>query len=163
APHFPRHFGGRQRGPTIGWRDAPSSTRSAHSTLALHSIGPSGRQLIVRRSTRGPSWRSKRSRSESSHDSHTSAPRSWSLPSPIVVGAALAATAVLTAVLASRSRSAVGKRLARLAPRAQLPNRVRSVLVTPALVQSGLGWTEAELVRAKIVLALVCAAAAAVV
>ena len=37
------------------------------------------------------------------------------------------------------------------------------MLVTPALVQSGLGWTEAELVRAKIVLALVCAAAAAVV
>ena len=81
----------------------------------------------------------------------------------IVVGAALAATAVLTAVLASRSRSAVGKRLARLAPRAQLPDRVRSVLVTPALVQSGLDWTEADLVRAKIVLALVGAAAAAVV
>ena len=80
----------------------------------------------------------------------------------IVVGAALAATAVLTAVLASRSRSAVGKRLARLAPRAQLPDRVRSVLVTPALVQSGLDWTEADLVRAKIVLALVGAAAAAV-
>src|SRR5439155_450192 len=44
----------------------------------------------------------------------------------IAVGAALAATAVLAAVLASRPRSPVGKRLARLAPRAQLPNRVRS-------------------------------------
>ena len=53
--------------------------------------------------------------------------------------------------------------MARLAPRGQLPKRLRSVLITPALVQSGLGWTEAELVRAKIVLALVGAAAAAVV
>jgi len=81
----------------------------------------------------------------------------------IVVGAALAATSFVAAILASRPRSAVGKRLARLAPRPQLPDRVRSVFITSDLMQSGLGWTEADLVRAKIVLALVGAAVAAAV
>jgi Flp pilus assembly protein TadB len=55
------------------------------------------------------------------------------------------------------------RRLARLAPRAELPRPVRSVLVTPGLAQSGLGWSEVELVRAKVVAALVGAALAAAV
>jgi Flp pilus assembly protein TadB len=79
------------------------------------------------------------------------------------LGAVLVAITLAAAVLASRPRSAVGKRLARLAPRAQLPDRVRSFLITPDLMQSGLGWTEAELVRAKIVLALIGVAVSAVV
>ncbi len=54
-------------------------------------------------------------------------------------------------------------RLARFAPRTELPDRVRAVLVTRDLLQSGLAWTDAELVRAKIVLALVGAAVAAAV
>jgi pilus assembly protein TadC len=79
----------------------------------------------------------------------------------IVTGAVLLAIALAALVLASRPRSAVGRRLARLKPRAELPDRVRSLLITPDLMQSGLGWTEAELVRAKIVLALVGAAVSA--
>jgi len=79
----------------------------------------------------------------------------------IVAGAVLAATGVTAAILASRSRSAVGKRLARLAPRPQTPRLVRSALVTPDLAQSGLGWGEGDLVRAKIVAALAGASIAA--
>jgi len=67
----------------------------------------------------------------------------------------------MAAVLASRPRSAVGERLARLVPRAPTPRFVRSVLVTPDLAQSGLGWSDSDLVRAKIVTALVAAALAA--
>ena len=81
----------------------------------------------------------------------------------IAAGAVLAATSLAAAVLASRPRSAVGERLAQLAPRARMPPLVRSVLVTRDLVRSGLGWTEGELVRAKIVLALVGAAVAAAI
>lgn len=44
-----------------------------------------------------------------------------------------------------------------------MPSLVRSVLVTRDLVQSGLGWSEGELVRAKIVAALVSAALAAAI
>jgi Flp pilus assembly protein TadB len=81
----------------------------------------------------------------------------------IPAGVLLAATALAAAVLASRPRSAVGRRLAHLAPRAQTPQLVRSILVTPGLAQSGLGWTQSELVRAKIVGALVGATLAAAV
>jgi Flp pilus assembly protein TadB len=42
-----------------------------------------------------------------------------------------------------------------------MPRLVRSVLVTPDLAQSGLGWSDVEVVRAKIVAALVGAAIAA--
>jgi Flp pilus assembly protein TadB len=73
----------------------------------------------------------------------------------------LAATSLAAAVLASRPRSAVGKRLARLAPRAQTPQVVRSLVVTRDLAQSGLGWSESDLVRAKVVVAFVGAALAA--
>jgi Flp pilus assembly protein TadB len=45
-------------------------------------------------------------------------------------------------------------RLAQLAPRGQAPRLVRSLLVTSDLAQSGLGWTESDLVRAKVVGAL---------
>ncbi len=67
----------------------------------------------------------------------------------------------MAAVLACRSRSAVGMRLARLAPRGHTPRLVRSLLVTKNLAQSGLGWSESDLVRAKIVAALAGAAFAA--
>jgi len=80
----------------------------------------------------------------------------------IVAGAVLAATGVTAAILASRSRSAVGKRLARLAPRPQTPRLVRSALVTADLAQSGLGWSEGDLVRAKVVAALAGVSLAAV-
>jgi len=73
----------------------------------------------------------------------------------------LVATSFAAAVLASRPRSAVGKRLARLAPRAHVPERLRSVFVSRELVDSGLGWAAVDLMRAKVVLALVAAAAAA--
>ena len=81
----------------------------------------------------------------------------------IIVGTLLVATSFAAAVLASRPRSAVGKRLAQLAPRAQLPQRLGSVLINRELAESGLGWTAVELVRAKIVLGLVAAAAAAAI
>ena len=80
----------------------------------------------------------------------------------IVLGAVLGATSFIAAVLASRPRSAVGMRLAQLAPRAGTPRLVRSVLVTKDLAQSGLGWSENDLVRAKIVAALAGAAFTAV-
>lgn len=76
----------------------------------------------------------------------------------IIIGAALAATSLAAAVLATRPRTAVGKRLAQLTPRTGMPRRARSMLVTSGLAQSGLGWSEDELVRAKIVAALVGAA-----
>jgi len=79
----------------------------------------------------------------------------------IIVGTVLVATSFVAAVLASRPRSAVGKRLARLAPRAHVPERLRAVFVSRELVDSGLGWAAVDLMRAKVVLALVAAAAAA--
>ena len=79
----------------------------------------------------------------------------------IIVGTVLVATSFAAAVLASRPRSAVGKRLARLAPRAHVPERLRSVFVSRELLDSGLGWAAVVLMRAKVVLALVAAAAAA--
>jgi Flp pilus assembly protein TadB len=62
---------------------------------------------------------------------------------------------VAAAALASRPRSPVGRRLAQLAPRAGTPQLVRSALVTRDLAQSGLGWTEGDLIRGKIIGALV--------
>jgi Flp pilus assembly protein TadB len=73
----------------------------------------------------------------------------------------LAATSITAAVLASRPRSAVAARLARLAPRGHAPRLARSLLVTGDLAQSGLGWSEIDLVRAKFVVGLTGAAIAA--
>jgi Flp pilus assembly protein TadB len=81
----------------------------------------------------------------------------------ISVGVVLAAISLAAAVLASRPRSVVLKRLALLAPRAETPRVLSSLLVTRELAQSGLGWSGGELVRAKIVGALIGAAAAAMV
>ena len=79
----------------------------------------------------------------------------------MIVGALLAATSLAAAVLASRPPSAVGKRLARLAPRTGTPPLLRSMLVTRDLARSGLGWSDDDLIRAKIVAALAGAALAA--
>ena len=54
-------------------------------------------------------------------------------------------------------------RLARLAPGAHPPKFARSLLVTGDLAQSGLGWSESDLVRAKVVTALAGATFAAAV
>jgi Flp pilus assembly protein TadB len=70
---------------------------------------------------------------------------------------------VAVAALACRPRSAVGRRLAQLAPRAGTPRLVRSALVTRDLAQSGLAWTEGDLIRGKILGALVGAALGAAV
>ena len=67
------------------------------------------------------------------------------------------------AILAIRPRSAIGRRLAQLAPRPRAPRVVRSILVTKDLAQSGVGWSESDLVRAKLVAALAGATFAAVV
>lgn len=81
----------------------------------------------------------------------------------IFFGVALAAISLAAAVLAARRRSIVSRRLARLAPRAGTPRLIRSMLVTRELAQSGLDWSEGELVRAKVIAALLGAALAAVV
>jgi Flp pilus assembly protein TadB len=81
----------------------------------------------------------------------------------ISVGVVLAAISLAAAILACRPRSVVLRRLAQLAPRADTPRLLSSLLVTRELAQSGLGWSEGELVRAKIVGALLGAALAAVV
>src|SRR5438445_972682 len=88
-------------------------------------------------------------------------PRGRRSASLIALGAVLAATSLIAAVMASRPRSAVGMRLAQLTPRAHAPRLVRSVLVTRDLAQSGLGWSESDLLRAKIVGALAGATLAA--
>lgn len=79
----------------------------------------------------------------------------------IAIGVVLAATSLAAAVLASRPRSVVLRRLAQLAPQGGTPRLVHSMLVTRELSQSGLGWSEGELVRAKIVGAILGAALAA--
>jgi pilus assembly protein TadC len=81
----------------------------------------------------------------------------------ILVGAALAAASLAAAVLAIRPRSVIGMRLAQVAPSGGTPRLGRSVLITRELAQSGLGWTESDLVRAKFVAALAAAACAAAV
>ena len=81
----------------------------------------------------------------------------------IVLGALLAGVACATAILAARPRSAVGRRLARLAPRARVPRAIRSLLITANLAHSGLGLTDDDLVRAKCVGGLFGAALAAAI
>jgi Flp pilus assembly protein TadB len=54
-------------------------------------------------------------------------------------------------------------RLAQVAPRAHAPRFVRSFLVARDLTQSGLGWSEGDLVRAKILAALSGGALAAAI
>ena len=54
-------------------------------------------------------------------------------------------------------------RLAQVAPRDHTPRLARSLLITGELAQSGLGWSESDLVRAKFVAALAGAAFAAAV
>src|SRR6185503_3451614 len=88
--------------------------------------------------------------------------RRWSA-ALISIGVVLAAISATAIVLASRPRSVVSRRLAQLVPPAETPRLLRSLLVTRELAQSGLGWREADLVRAKIVGALLAAALAAVV
>ena len=80
-----------------------------------------------------------------------------------VLGAVLAAASVTSAVLAFRPRSVIGLRLARFAPHGHAPKLARSLLITKELAQSGLGWSESDLVRAKFVAALASAALAAAV
>jgi Flp pilus assembly protein TadB len=79
----------------------------------------------------------------------------------IALGAALAALCLGATILASRPRSLVGSRLARVAPRVRTPRVARSLLITRELEQSGLGWSETDLVRAKFLSALAFAALAA--
>jgi hypothetical protein len=81
----------------------------------------------------------------------------------ILIGVLLAAISLAAAVLASRPRSVVLRRLGQLSPRGETPRFLRSMLVTRELALGGLGWSEGELVRAKIVGALIGAALAAVV
>ena len=81
----------------------------------------------------------------------------------IVAGVVLAAVSFAAAILASRPRSIVLKRLAQMTPRADRPHVLGALLVTGQLAQSGLGWSEGELVRVKIVGGLLGAALAAVV
>lgn len=57
----------------------------------------------------------------------------------------------------------VRRRLARLSPRPVAESRIRSWLITHELSRSGLGWSEIDLIRAKVVAALLAAAVVAVV
>ena len=79
----------------------------------------------------------------------------------MIAGAILAATATAAAVLGARRRSAVGRRLARLAPTVDVPTRMRRLLVAPELERSGIGVSATELVRAKVIGALAGAAVGA--
>ena len=81
----------------------------------------------------------------------------------ILIGALLATCAGTAAVLASRPPSMIRRRLAQLSPRPVAESRIRSFLITHELSRSGLGWSEIDLLRAKVVAALVAAAAVAVV
>jgi Flp pilus assembly protein TadB len=78
-----------------------------------------------------------------------------------LVGALLAGCAVAAAVIGTRTPSTVGRRLARLAPRPPTRARTSVLVAKQALRQSGLGWSEAQVLAAKALCALVCAALAA--
>lgn len=78
-----------------------------------------------------------------------------------IIGATLAAFALLATVLASRPSSTVRRRLALLAPRPAPLSGIRSWVITRELAQSGLRWSETDLLRAKVVLALAAAAVVA--
>src|SRR5207245_1590326 len=89
---------------------------------------------------------------------------------PLIAAGALAAAAAVTAlVLAVRRRSPVGTRLARISPdERRASSRLHALVARDArdLVQSGLGWSELDLIRAKVVGALamdVLASAVAIV
>ena len=74
-----------------------------------------------------------------------------------VFGAVLAATSLASAILAGRRRSPVGLRLALVAPRVRAPVAARALLITRDLAQSGVGWSEGKLIRAKLLMALTAA------
>jgi hypothetical protein len=69
---------------------------------------------------------------------------------------------VAAALLATRPRSAVSRRLTRLAPRAAGASRIAAMLVRGELARSGFGWTGEELLRAKVIVGVTFAASAAV-
>jgi len=80
-----------------------------------------------------------------------------------VLGALLATCAAFAAILGARPRSAVVLRLARLAPQPVVASRLRSLVASAGLAQSGLGWNESDLLRAKLIAALVFGAVVAAV
>jgi Flp pilus assembly protein TadB len=79
----------------------------------------------------------------------------------VIGGAVLATAATVAAILGARRESAVARRLARLAPGARPPARLRALFVTQDLARSGLDVTAGELVRAKMIGALAGAAVGA--
>jgi len=84
----------------------------------------------------------------------------------IAAGALAAAAAVTALVLALRRRSPVGTRLARISPdERRASSRLHALVARDArdLVQSGLGWSELDLMRAKVVGALAMALLASAV
>ena len=84
----------------------------------------------------------------------------------IAAGVLAAATAVTVFVLALRPRSPVGTRLARISPdERRASSRLHALVARDArdLVQSGLGWSELDLMRAKVVGALAMALLASAV
>ena len=68
----------------------------------------------------------------------------------MITGALLAAAATTVAILGVRRESVVARRLARFAPAAKIPVRMRSLFVTRDLERGALDLGAAELVRAKI-------------
>jgi Flp pilus assembly protein TadB len=80
-----------------------------------------------------------------------------------IIGSLLAAVSTAAAILASHPPSAVRRRLLMLAPPAIVRGRLRSVLTTRDLARSGLGWSDGDLVRAKLVGALTGAVVAATI
>ena len=72
----------------------------------------------------------------------------------------LATLSVATGILATRPRSRVIARLARIAPRGDAPSRLRALVSHRSLGQSGFGWTETQLLGAKAIGALAAAALA---
>jgi len=81
----------------------------------------------------------------------------------IVLGVILVSVAVAAGVLATRPRSRVSARLARIAPRGEDPSWLRALVSPRALGQSGLGWSDAQLLAAKAVAALAFATVASAV
>ncbi len=78
-----------------------------------------------------------------------------------VLGALLAASAVACVALAVRPRSRVLARLAWLDPHSERPRRIRILVAGKSLLQSGLGWSETQLLAAKTVTGIACVAIAA--
>src|SRR5437879_11937864 len=78
-----------------------------------------------------------------------------------LLGALLAASAVACVALAVRPRSRVLARLAWLDPHSDRPRRIRILVAGKSLLQSGLGWSETQLLAAKTVTGIACVAIAA--